>query len=62
MDERSIHMDRLATLSDENLAAVVAVVEQALLIGDGWLQYDARTNRFRAADSMTVVIEERARG
>ena len=35
---RQLHLDRLATLNDASLEAVVSAVEQALVLGDAWLQ------------------------
>ena len=58
---RQTHLDRLAQLSDDNLAAVVSVVEQAIMLGDGWLQRlgGADSHDLRARDTTNIVIVER---
>lgn len=55
---KQVHLDRLAQLSANDLAAVCSVVEQALMLGDGWLQRQA-DGTLAARDSTAVVIEER---
>lgn len=55
---KQTNLDRLAQLHDADLDAVVAVVESALMLGDGWLQRDA-DGRLRSRDATKVVITER---
>jgi len=55
MANKQSNLDRLAQLSEESLDAVVAVVERALLYGDGWLQRQV-DGQFRARDNLNVVI------
>lgn len=62
---KQVHLDRLAQLSEDNLAAVVSVVEQALLLGDGWLQreggvgtHDLRVLTRRDADEIRRYLDK----
>ena len=53
---RETDLTRVGNLSDDSLRAVVRVIEQAIVLGDGWLQYDARTGTFSARDTREVVV------
>lgn len=53
------NLDRLAQLHDDDLDAVVAVVESALMLGNGWLKRDAVDGSLMACDATNVVITER---
>lgn len=52
---KQVSLDRLAQLSDADLAAVVLTVERAVMWGDGWLQRTA-DGSLRCRESLNVVI------
>jgi len=54
---RQTDLDRLSQLHDDDLAAVVAVVECTILWGDGWLQCQD-DGKLRLRDSLNVTIIE----
>lgn len=55
---RQTDLDRLAQLHDDDLRAVVATVEQALMLGDGWLQRTA-DGSLHARQTSGVILTER---
>lgn len=52
-------MDLLEMLSDDEVRAVVSVVQQTLMLGDGWLQR-CEDGNLRSRQTTNVVISERS--
>lgn len=56
--ERRDALALFAMMSDEDLLVVVDVVQQAVMLGDGWIQRDEH-GFLRSRSSGNVVISER---
>ena len=55
---KQVMLDRLAQLSEDDLRPAVEAVEQAVMMGDGWLQR-TEDGRLSARNTSRVVITER---